>query len=152
MRPVELRRSKYAVSPRSWVFLFCIANFTKSILGTIDGPKTAWELLEKCFGAKQQGLQSVIMAKPQLSKWDGSGMIHTHRNNMVDLRTKLADTGMELIDQTFYKYFTHSLPTSLDLFITLYEAPPTTSMSSVIDSPSTRCEVRSQPPGMAGPT
>ena len=102
---------------------FRIADSTKSVLGTIDDPKTTWELLEKRFGAKQQGLQSVLLTKLQLSKWDGTGTIHAHHDYMVDLHTKLTDTGMAISDQTFYKYFTHSLPTSLNLFITLYEDP-----------------------------
>ena len=102
---------------------FRIADSAKSILSNVNDPKTAWELLEKRFGAKQQGLQSVLLAKLQLSKWDGSGTIHTHRDNMVDLRTKLADAGMALTDQTFYEYFTTLPPPSLDLFITLYEDP-----------------------------
>ena len=42
---------------------------------------------------------------------------------MVDLRTGLMDTGMATNDQTFYEYVTYSIPTSFDLFITLYEDP-----------------------------
>jgi hypothetical protein len=58
------------------------------------------------------------MAKPQLARWDGS---HTHRDTMVDIRTELADTGMIINDQSFYEYFTNSLPPALDLFITLHD-------------------------------
>jgi len=40
---------------------------------------------------------------------------------MFDLHTELAGTGMVIDDQSFFEYFTNSLPSSLDLFITLYE-------------------------------
>jgi gag-polypeptide of LTR copia-type len=100
---------------------FRIADSAKTVLGNMEDPKVAWELLEKRYGAKQQGLQSVLMAKLQLVKWDGSGTIHTHRDTMVDIRTELADTGMIINDQSFYEYFTNSLPPSLNLFITLYD-------------------------------
>ena len=73
---------------------FRIADSTKSVLGNIEDPKAAWELLGKCFGAKQHGLHSVLMTKLQLAKWDGCGTIHSHRDTMVDLRTELADAGM----------------------------------------------------------
>jgi hypothetical protein len=33
---------------------------------------------EKRFGAKQQGLQSMLMTKVQLAKWDGTGTIMGH--------------------------------------------------------------------------
>jgi Zinc knuckle len=59
------------------------------------------------------------MAELQLAKWDGNKTIQTHRNTMVDIRTELAETGMIINDQSFYEYFTNSLPPSLDLFITL---------------------------------
>jgi len=98
---------------------FRIADSAKSVLGNIEGPKAAWELLEKRFGAKQHGLQSVLVAKLHLTKWDGSGTIHSHPDAMVDLRTELADAGMAISDQPFHEYFTNSLPSSLDLFITL---------------------------------
>jgi len=39
---------------------------------------------------------------------------------MVDLRTELADAGMTISDRSFHKYFTNSLPSSLDL-LTLYD-------------------------------
>jgi len=100
---------------------FRIADSTKSVLGNIEDPKAAWESLEKRFGAKQHGLQSVLMTELQLAKWDGSGTIYSHRNTMVDLRTELADAGMTISDQSFHKYFTNSLPSSLNLFITLYD-------------------------------
>jgi len=98
-----------------------IADSAKSILGDSEDPKVTWELLEKRFGAKQQGLQAVLMAKLQLSKWDGNGTIHTHRDTMVALRAELNNAGMTIDDATFYGYFTNSLPASLDLFITLYD-------------------------------
>ena len=100
---------------------FRIVDSAKTVLGNTEDPKVAWELLEKRYGVKQQGLQSVLMAKLQLAKWDGSGTIHTHHDAMVDIRTELADAGMMISDQSFYEYFTNSLPSSLDLFITLYD-------------------------------
>jgi hypothetical protein len=53
--------------------------------------------------------------------WDGVGPIHSHRNYMVDLRSQLADAGMQLSDQSFLSHFIESLPPSLDLFVALYE-------------------------------
>jgi hypothetical protein len=61
------------------------------------------------------------MEKLQLAKWDGNGIIHTHCDTMVDVRTELADTGIIINDQSVYGYFTNSLSPSLDLFITLYD-------------------------------
>ena len=75
------------------------------------------------FGAKKHGLQSVLMTKLHLTKWDGSGTIHSHRDAMVNLRTELADAGTTISDQSFHEHFTNSLPSSLDLFITLYDDP-----------------------------
>ena len=40
---------------------FRIAGSAKSVLGSTEDPRVAWESLEKCCGAKQQGLQSVLM-------------------------------------------------------------------------------------------
>jgi len=37
---------------------FRIADSAKTVLGNTEDPKVAWELLEKRYGAKQQGLQS----------------------------------------------------------------------------------------------
>ena len=42
---------------------FRIADSAKSVLGSTEGPKAAWDPLEKCVGAKQQGLQSVLMTE-----------------------------------------------------------------------------------------
>ena len=100
-----------------------IPDSAKSILGSIEDPKAAWELLENRFCAKQHGLQSVLLANLHLTKWDGSGTIHSHRNAMVNLREKLVEAGMTISDQSFHEYFTNSLPSSLNLFITLYDDP-----------------------------
>jgi len=85
-------------------------------------------LLEKSFGAKQHGLQSVLMAKPHLTKWDGSGTIRSHRDAMANLRTELAGAGMTISEQSFHEYITNSLPSSLNLFITLYDVVSTYEM------------------------
>ena len=61
------------------------------------------------------------MTKLQITKWDGSGTIHTHRDCMVNLRAEITGTDTTISDQSFYEQFTDSLPTSLDLFIALYE-------------------------------
>jgi hypothetical protein len=100
---------------------FRIADSAKIVLGDTKDPKLAWELLEKRFGVKQQGLKSVLMSKIQLTKWDGSRTIYTHRDYMVDLRSQLLGAGTKLDDETFYEHFTNSLPRSLDLFISIYE-------------------------------
>ena len=114
----EVRRSSAFME-----ITFRVADSAKSVLGDTDDPKIVWELLEKRFGAKLEGLQSVIMTKLQFARWNGTGTIHTHRDNMVDLRTELADAGLKITDQTFYELFTNSLPRSLDLFISFYDGP-----------------------------
>ena len=93
-----------------------VADSAKSIF--IENPKAAWELLENRFGPEQHGLQSVLMPKLYL-KWDGNGTTHS----IVDLHTALADAGMTTSDQSFHEYFMNLLPSSLDLFITLYDDP-----------------------------
>ena len=85
---------------------FRVVDSAKSVLDDTDDPKVVSKLLEKCFGAKLESLQSVIMTKLQFARWDGTGAIHTHRENMVDLRTELADAGTKITDQTFYEHFT----------------------------------------------
>jgi len=42
---------------------FRIADSAKFVLGHIEDLKAAWELLERCFCAKQHGLQSGLVAK-----------------------------------------------------------------------------------------
>ena len=42
---------------------------------------------------------------------------------MVGLRIQLADAGKPIPDDSFYSYFVESLPSSLDLLVTLYENP-----------------------------
>jgi hypothetical protein len=100
---------------------FRVADSAKTVLGDTTNPKVAWEVLAKRFGAKQEGLQSALISKLQLARWDGTGSIHTHRDYMVDLRLQLADANRVLTDESFYSYFIESLPPSLDLFVTLYE-------------------------------
>jgi len=102
---------------------FRIADSAKSVLGNTKDPKAAWELLEKRFGASQPDLQPILMAKLHLAKWDGSSTIYSHRDAMVDLRTELADAGMTISPQFFHECFTNSLPSSLDLFVALYDDP-----------------------------
>ena len=100
---------------------FRVADSAKNVLGNTRDPVAAWEALEKRFGARQEGIQSSLIAKLQLADWDGQAAISTHHDYMVDLRTQLEDTGMMMTDQAFYLYFAELLPKSLDLFITLYE-------------------------------
>ena len=102
---------------------FRIADSAKLVLGDTRDPKAAWELLEKRFGAKQPGMQSLLFTKLLYTRWDGSGTVLSHRKAMVNLRTELADAGMTISDQCFYDYFTISLPSSLDLFIVLDDNP-----------------------------
>ena len=98
-----------------------MVDSVKNLLGNTRDPVAAWEALEKRFGARQEGIQSSLIAKLQLADWDGQGGIRTYRDHMVELRTQLEDAGMTLTDQAFYSYFVESLPELLDLFITLYE-------------------------------
>ena len=100
---------------------FRVADHIDTTLGKSKDLKEAWDCLEKRYGTGQDGLQSILMMKLQLMKWDGSSSIFTHRDSMVNLRTELADTGMVINDHTFFLYFTSSLPRSLDLFVTLYD-------------------------------
>jgi hypothetical protein len=46
---------------------FRTADSAKNVLGNTQNPKAAWELLERRFGAKQEGLQSVLISKLQLA-------------------------------------------------------------------------------------
>ena len=98
---------------------FRIADTALNVLGDTQNPKVAWEILQECFGAKQE----VLIPKLQRASWDGTGSIHTHQDYMVDLRVQLADAGRPLSDDSFYSYFIDSLPSSLDLLVTLYENP-----------------------------
>ena len=59
----EVRRSSAFME-----ITFCVADSAKSVLGDTDDPKIVWELLEKRFGAKLEGLQSVIMTKLQFAR------------------------------------------------------------------------------------
>ena len=72
-------------------------------------------------GDSAPGIQSSSISKLQMSVWNGSGSIRTHRDYMVDLRSQLRGAGLNLCDQTSYAYSTESFLPSLDLFITLYE-------------------------------
>jgi hypothetical protein len=94
-----------------------VANTAKNVLGNTQNPRVAWGLLEKHFAAKP----SELISKLQLAAWDGSDVIHTHRDHMVNLRIQMADAGMALSDQAFYTYFTLSLPPSLDLLVAVCE-------------------------------
>ena len=100
---------------------FCIADSAKTVLGVTQSPKAAWEILERRFGAKQEGLQETLNTQLLLTQWDSTGPIHTHHDYMVNLQIQLADAGLLLSDQSFYSHFVHSLPKSLDMFIALYE-------------------------------
>ena len=84
-------------------------------------PKLAWETLARHFSAKQEGLQSTLIAKLQMASWDGNGTIQTHQDYMVNLCIQLADTSKPITDKSFFSYFIESLPHSLDLFISLYD-------------------------------
>lgn len=96
-----------------------IADSALNVLGDTQNPKVAWGILQEHFGAKQD----VLIAKLQLASWDGTESIHTHRDYMVGLRIQLVDAGTPLSDDSFYSYFLGSLPSSLDLLVTLYDNP-----------------------------
>ena len=74
----------------------------KSILNSTEDPNVAWEVLDKHFGAKQQGLQSVLMTKLLITKWDGSGIIYTHHEFMVNLHAELSVAGTTITNQSQY--------------------------------------------------
>jgi hypothetical protein len=99
----------------------CLSPSIKNMLNDDEDPMATWTLLKKRFGAKQQGLQSMLLTKVQLAKWDGTGTIMGHRDYMVDIRTQLKGASLPLLDQTFYGYFVNSLPHSCALFTTLYD-------------------------------
>ena len=98
-----------------------VGDMAKSVLGKSRDPKTVWHILENRFGSRQEGLQESLINKLQRAAWDGKMSILTHCNVMFDLRTQLADTGLALTDKAFHRYFTHSLPPSLDTFIMFYD-------------------------------
>jgi hypothetical protein len=110
---------------------------TLNVLGDTQNLKVAWGVLEKRFGAKQEGLQSALTAKLHLMPWNGTGSIYTHRDYMVDLRIQLADTGKTLSRRvciSLSPFLPLSIP-SLPCMKTLC----TTSTSYVTSSPSTKC-------------
>ena len=80
-------------------------------------------MLEQQFGARQHGLQSVLRAKLNQTRWDGEGGIMAHREVMVGLRSKMAATGLPISDQQFYEHFLDSPPRALDVFVTMYDDP-----------------------------
>lgn len=98
-----------------------VSDTAKTVIASTRDPKRAWELLQKNYGAKQEGLQSVLLTKLQMATWDGKGGIGKHRDFMLSLRTQLLDAGMELTDKIFFDHFTNSLPASLDIFVTFYD-------------------------------
>ena len=88
---------------------YCVGDSAKSVLGKSRDPKIVWDILERRFGSRQEGLQESLINKLRKAAWDVSKMsILTHRDTMFDLRTQLADTGMVLSDESFPQYFTHS--------------------------------------------
>src|SRR5882757_8923112 len=98
-----------------------VGDTAKSVLGKSRDPKTVWDILERRFGSRQEGLQESLINKLQKAAWDGKTSILTHRDVMFDFRTQLHDTGLVLTDELFHQYFTHSLPPSLDTFIMFYD-------------------------------
>ena len=89
---------------------FCIVDSALSILDDINNPKLAWETLARCFSAKQEGLQSTLIAKLQMASWDANGTIQTHWDYMVDLCIQLANTSKPITNESFFLYFMESLP------------------------------------------
>ena len=124
MTTEEVKENKAWIVCKTSAFMeisFCIADSALSILDDIDNPKLAWETLARHFGAKQEGLQSALIAKLQMASWDGDGTIQTHQDYMVDLHIQLTDTSKPITNKSFFSYFIESLPCSLDLFISLYD-------------------------------
>ena len=73
---------------------FHVADSAKTVLGVTWSPKAAWEILERCFGAKQEGLQETLNTQLLLAQWDGTGPIHTHCDYMVNLCIQLANASL----------------------------------------------------------
>ena len=62
-----------------------VGDTAKSVLGKSRDPKTVWDILEKRFGSRQEGLQESLINKLQRAAWDGKISILTHRDVVVDL-------------------------------------------------------------------
>ena len=100
---------------------FRVGDTAKSVLGTSRDPKTVWDILERRFGSQQEGLQDSLINQLQRAAWDGKTPMLTHRDYMFNLRAQLHDTGLVLSDESFHRYFMHSLPPSFDSFIMFYD-------------------------------
>src|SRR5258706_14038397 len=99
-----------------------IGDSVKSIICMAVDHKTMWYILKQRFSARQEGLQESLVNKLQRAAWDSSKTsILTHQDVMFDLWTQLSDTGLLLTDESFHRYFSHSLPPLLDTFIMFYD-------------------------------
>ena len=63
---------------------------------------------------RQEGVQRSLTPELQLAAWNRSGVLHSHCDYMVDLRSEPNNTRMRLLDQAFYSYFTEPLSPSLN--------------------------------------
>ena len=124
MTTEEIKENKAWIVHKTSAFMeisFHIADSALGVLDDIDNPKLAWETLARHFSAKQEGLQSALIAKLQMASWDGNGTIQTHQDYMVDLCIPLANTSKPITNESFFSYFIESLPCSLNLFISLHD-------------------------------
>ena len=112
--------AELAVSAYQEIKLRISAN-ANSVLGRSRDSKTVWDILERRFGSRQEGLQAALVKNLQQAAWGGKGSILEHRDFMFDLRAQLNSTGLVLSDQSFRCYFTQSLPPSLDVFIMFHD-------------------------------
>ena len=101
--------------------LFRITDNIRAMMDEDMGAKELWDALEKRYSVNQEGMRNILMAKMRMARWDGNGPISAHRDYMVGLRTQIAQTGKRMSDEAFFDYFTVSLPSSMDVFIAMYE-------------------------------
>ena len=48
--------------------MFGVEASVEAVTGSLEDPKFIWELLEQRYGAKQEGLQSILRMRLQLMK------------------------------------------------------------------------------------
>ena len=84
------------------------------MIAIVTDPHDAWPMLERSYGSRQLGIQSVINPELALTKWDSP--INEHCDYMKILRTRLADAELSITNLQFYCItisLTHYLPSTL---------------------------------------
>lgn len=88
------------------------------MIAIVTDPRDAWTMLERSYGSRQFGIQSVINTELALTKWDSP--INDHCDYMKNLRTRLADTELSITNLQSYNYSVNSL--------TIWSSPSTTQL------------------------